>query len=192
MLSRTVLVKNITNLSEARYCAGMGVEYLSFDLNHDSPHFLPKPAFDEIRNWLTGIKVLGHTHLTDVSELTALKDDYQLDGYVLSSEESVTSGLTGIFLELSVNDPFLEDKLNIYSSSVEYFILIADEIDDEVLNKVNKLAALFPVMVGYSVDAEQLSEITDAGFAFEGSKEERPGFNQYDQLMDKLESLETD
>jgi phosphoribosylanthranilate isomerase len=192
MLSKTVLVKNITNLSEARYCAGMGVEYLSFDLNPDSPDFLNKKAFEEIRNWLTGVKVLGQVNVSDQGELQTLQNEYQLDGFVSGNEELLSPGRTDMFFEINVSDPFLEDKLNIYSPLVESFILIVDEADDQIITKMNQLASLFPVICGYDLDLSQIGRISNTGFAFSGSKEERPGFNNYDQLMDKLESLETE
>ncbi|MFM1835376.1 MAG: hypothetical protein RJA04_63, partial [Bacteroidota bacterium] len=49
MLKTLVKVSAITNLSDARYCAGMGVDLLGFPLGKISID-----QFTEIRNWLAG------------------------------------------------------------------------------------------------------------------------------------------
>jgi phosphoribosylanthranilate isomerase len=58
-MPKTTLVKSITSLSEARYCSGMMVDYISFDLNPESADYVPKNEFEEIKNWLSGVKILG-------------------------------------------------------------------------------------------------------------------------------------
>ena len=44
-----VKAANITNLSDARYCAGMGVDWIGFPLSQVNP-----TVFSEITGWLSG------------------------------------------------------------------------------------------------------------------------------------------
>ena len=53
MLKTKVKVSSIENLSDARYCAGMGVEWLGF------PLAMPVEKLEEIRNWLAGVQIVG-------------------------------------------------------------------------------------------------------------------------------------
>lgn len=48
-LKTKVKVGNITNLSDARYCAGMGVDWLGFPIESVNPK-----TFAEITSWVTG------------------------------------------------------------------------------------------------------------------------------------------
>jgi phosphoribosylanthranilate isomerase len=48
-LKTKVKAGNITNLSDARYCAGMGVDWLSFPAEKVNP-----VKFKEITDWVTG------------------------------------------------------------------------------------------------------------------------------------------
>src|SRR5258708_3649368 len=51
MLITKVKVGKVTNLSEARYCAGMGVDFLSFPASSVDPK-----TFQEITGWVAGPK----------------------------------------------------------------------------------------------------------------------------------------
>ncbi len=192
MLSKTVLVKNITNLSEARYCAGMGVEYLAFDFNPSSPDFVERKAFDEIRNWVTGVKILGIPEPGHITGLESWMTELGLDGLLTENEDILQAGLEGVLFQAELSDHFLEDKLNIYAGLAEHFVLVSTQYSDEDIARTNALAGRFPVLAGFDIDLTLLERFPEAGFAFSGTKEERPGFNHYDELMEKLESLESD
>ena len=62
MLKTLVKVSSISNLSDARYCAGMGVDLLGFPIQD-----ITLEKFTEIRNWLAGVQIVGEfsTHLAD-------------------------------------------------------------------------------------------------------------------------------
>ena len=51
MLITKVKVGQVTNLSEARYCAGMGVDFLSFPIVSIDPK-----TYQEITGWVAGPK----------------------------------------------------------------------------------------------------------------------------------------
>ena len=74
MLKTQVKVSSITNLSDARYCAGMGVDLLGFAIQEIS---LEK--FTEIRNWLAGVEIVGEFSTHDAEEIKAKVAEYQPD-----------------------------------------------------------------------------------------------------------------
>jgi len=54
VLARKVIVQNITNLTDARYFAAWGVDYLSFNMNAESEYYLPWEKISEIIEWVEG------------------------------------------------------------------------------------------------------------------------------------------
>ena len=58
-LRTTVIVNEINNLSDARYCAGMGVDYLGFSLESTDPGYVDPERFKEITSWVSGPEYLG-------------------------------------------------------------------------------------------------------------------------------------
>jgi phosphoribosylanthranilate isomerase len=74
MLKTTIKVSNLNNLSDARYCAGMGVEMLGFSMDE-----LDFDKFREMRGWLAGVQIVGETNSNDVSIIIGLVEKYQPD-----------------------------------------------------------------------------------------------------------------
>ena len=74
MLKTLVKVSAITNLSDARYCAGMGVDLLGFPLGKISID-----QFTEIRNWLAGVQIVGEFSTNDAAEIKAKVAEYKPD-----------------------------------------------------------------------------------------------------------------
>jgi phosphoribosylanthranilate isomerase len=58
-LKTFVKVSTVNNLSDARYCAGMYVNWLGFNLEESSPDYLSPEKFTEITEWLSGLEYVG-------------------------------------------------------------------------------------------------------------------------------------
>jgi phosphoribosylanthranilate isomerase len=69
MLTRTVKISNVTNLSDARYCAGMGVEMLGFSIDEDSPNYISPKKFEDICSWLAGVTLVAETAQTNAESI---------------------------------------------------------------------------------------------------------------------------
>ena len=54
-----VHVSSINNLSDARYCSGMMVNSLGFDLDKESKTKLPLENINEICKWVNGVDFVG-------------------------------------------------------------------------------------------------------------------------------------
>src|SRR5258706_7752206 len=81
MLMTKVKVGQVTNLSEARYCAGMGVDFLSFPISSIDPK-----TYQEITGWVAGPKFGVEVNAENISLAQNYKTDFievtinQLDG----------------------------------------------------------------------------------------------------------------
>lgn len=176
MLKRKVLVKEINNLSDARYCAGMGVNYICFDLNPDSSNFLASEKIKEIKNWLVGISCgvdLSGLSIIDVELLKELEMDFVV-----------------------VNPT----QLNSLDSSVNYFVnetLENSEGKNCILHNIKENQ--YDLVPSNSFVENQWNQNTisqlmekkhEFGIVLYGGQEARPGFSDYGDLMDILELLE--
>ena len=195
MLQTTVKISNITNLSDARYCAGMGVEMLGFSMDS-----LPVERFTEIRNWVAGVQIVGETIATDIVVIMELVAKFQPD-YLQINDWKIVSEVSKlglpILLAVDFQDPNLSFILSSSSNLVKYFLIEnSDEfthLDIETLNQLAPVANEYPILLAFGVQESNIKEILEekfVGIALQGSDEVRPGFKDFDEMMNILEALE--
>ncbi|GGB91142.1 hypothetical protein [Dyadobacter sediminis] len=205
MLSRTVKVSNVTNLSDARYCAGMGVEMLGFSIDEDSPNYISPKKFEDICSWLAGVNLVAETAQTDPQAIINA-----LSSYPVHSVQVETPGMLH-YLRSELNLPLIlrisadlydADEIDSicsrYDGEVSYFLLESDNettLTEAWMQVLENLTAEYPVLVGFGLDNETMvSELTErfpnVGIALRGSEEIRPGYKDFGSMMDILEALE--
>ena len=203
MLRTLVKISNVTNLSDARYCAGMGVEWLGFSMDS-----LPVERFQEIRGWVSGVHIVGETSETDAGRIAELVQLYQPDAVQVSAPE-VVSGLgvlglpvllrvdmaeTGVFeFENHTRAVLVNRPTIIFENSDEFA-----RLDDETRRAVDALSFRHDVLLGFGLTEGNILEVLDElphlkGIALDaGGDELRPGFKDFGELMDLLERLEAE
>lgn len=191
-LKTIVKVGNINNLSDARYCSGMGVDMLGFAVAPSHKAFLSPDNYQEIRGWISGPSI--------VAELYGITS--------LESVQEVVAKYAPDYLELSLTElPFVPDE-----NTLPLIIKLSDEYDVERLTKVKHQVAYVivdesnlqkskSIMKNYNVLVQlnsgvEIQTMMDTfpikGFALIGSPEVRPGFKDYGDMADILEQLEID
>ena len=205
MLTRTVKISNVTNLSDARYCAGMGVEMLGFSIDEDSPNYITPKKFEDICSWLAGVTLVAETAQTDPESIIKA-----LSQYPVHSVQVESSGLLNylrselnlpLILRISV-DTYEADEissiLSRYDGEVSHFLLESDnnaKLSDEWIQTLGSLANEYPILFGFGLEDEYavtaLTELFPTiGIALRGSEEIRPGYKDFGSMMDILEALE--
>ncbi len=181
-LKTFVKVGSITNLSDARYCAGMGADMLGFNAIEGKDHYLSPKQFQEIRGWVTGPKVVAEVSgVQSADQLKSIIENYQPDFLELGLAELpfLSANTIPFILRIDTN----EQQGNL--AQQPDFILATsfiDGINHPLLIEVNSLA-----------EAEQaLQHTTIKGIALNGSAEISPGLKTYDELADVLEFLDVD
>ncbi|MEX2231504.1 MAG: hypothetical protein WD824_05055 [Cyclobacteriaceae bacterium] len=189
-LKTIVKVSHISNLSDARYCAGMGVEMLGFRVIPGAEHYLPAGVFQDIRGWISGPKIIAELYgLSSPDQIATAVQTYAPDYFELTFAEystfrNVLSLPCIVYLDVTA------DMDSVANDSQVSYLLVGEETscadisiaDIPVLIKITALNNL----------NEKLGEGCFKGFVLEGSKELRPGVTNYDQLGAILESLEVD
>ncbi len=187
-LKTLVKVGSITNLSDARYCAGMGVDFLGFRVVPDQANVMAPKTFQEIRGWITGPQI--------VAELYGVRDRQQLESILVEFQPD--------FLEFSLEEweflapapplPFLlsikpSDELPANMPKPAYLIVNAP--DDSFSRFLPQHEILAAVASKIKLD-ESLTLTGVVGVCLTGGYEIRPGLKAEDELPEILEALEID
>ncbi len=198
MLKTTIKVSNINNLSDARYCAGMGVEMLGFSMDD-----LSFEKFKEMRSWLAGVKVVGETDSQDILKIIDLNELYQPDYLQFSNFQNIAEIQKigkPLILKVDFATANLPALFQTTKSYVEYFLLENSDdfgiVDDAVLSQLDAWSFQYPILLGFGVKESNANYILEqtqlSGFVLRGNDEIRPGFGDSEELMNILEILETD
>ncbi len=204
-LKTIVKISNVTNLSDARYCAGMGVDMLGFSIDEQSPEYVDPKKLAEIRSWVAGVRIVGETTSVDLPQLEQLIDQYQPD--ILQINESALLPYVSTFdkpvilaLDLSLLSLEQLDALATTPLTGADFVLLesraALHLDEDLAAHIKQVAERHPVLLGAGFSAGSVENLLSAipvqGISLQGGDEERPGNKEFGELMDILEVLETE
>lgn len=190
-LKTFVKVSGVNNLSDARYCAGMGVNQLGFNIESSHHNYTDPQSFKELSDWVSGVDFVGEIEsMESKGNITSLIEGYALDAIQVSHaeliDEALESGKEVIYHTTSVKDA--EDIAEKFGSSLSY-ILVEDDSAIKPLSGAD-------IVIGSGFDAQNiesvLEEVQPKGIALKGSDEIRPGFKDFDEMADILEALDAD
>ena len=172
-LKTLVKISGVTNLSDARYCAGMGVDMLGFSMDADSPNYVNPEKFTQMRGWVAGVLIVGETTSTDTNVIEQLLDAYHPD--LLQVDEAAMlpylstfgKGSEGLRLILRVDLSLLtldqlDTLLRTGSTGAEYILLESEgliHLDDELKAALQRLASRYPVLLGTGVSAANVHQL---------------------------------
>jgi phosphoribosylanthranilate isomerase len=178
-LKTFVKAGNITNLSDARYCAGMGVDMLGFKTIEGQENYIKPTQFQEIRGWITGPLVIAEIYgLKNANELAAILEHYKPDYLEMGPDElSLFSALPLPFILAT------PDKTMVGSSPLQpEYIISKTPFETEI-----------PLLIEIQSKAEIESLLSNPqvkGFVLSGTSELRPGLKDFEMMADVLELLE--
>ena len=185
-LKTLVKVGEISNLSDARYCAGMGVEMLGFNLNPTSESYISLEVFNEITNWVAGVKFVGEFGSMEQDSILNTLHQYDLDFIEVNDSNAEVILRTDIPVIIKVGDV---SRFRSIPANAAYYLIENTDVGSEDL-------ADRPILVSGKISSQNLEPLlkneTIIGIALTGSQEDKPGFKDYDELADILEALEID
>lgn len=196
-LKTKVKVGSITNLSDARYCAGMGVDMLGFAISEVEGHGIGATKFKEITDWISGPEFILELPEWAVDDMFKKYDVslIELSASEISKLNSIKSEQHFIIrIDLNNWKQYQYDLLtNI--DKIKYVIVINSHSlnDTEVKSIVAEIALDFSVLLGFEINVQRLEDYLRwpiVGLALNGSEETSPGIKDYDHLSSILEKLE--
>lgn len=205
-LSILTAVTEINNLSDARYCAGMGVDILGFNLSQPQAAPLSPETVRDIAGWVAGVQLAGAFAPAPPEIINETASQCQLDLLILQSGflvDDLAKLDLPVILQVEVHKDTYENELRemleLYASQVQYFLITSSEfqeIDETNRDFLKSLSSRFPVLLGFGLDKETVKEelqaVEPAGIALKGGHEIKPGLKSFDDLADILETLEVD
>ncbi len=199
-LKTFVKIGNITNLSDARYCAGMGVNILGFPLDPSSEDSISHENFKEITEWVSGVDLageFGNTSLEEIKYCIVSCDLQVIETTNIDLVEPVVAlGKTVVFKIIIENEEeiaALKSRLSYLDELVKYVLISCEDTSlhpslDDFIRYYNGNVKM---LKGYGIDEADFDDLAKfPGIEIQGSPEERPGFKDYGRVMDILEELE--
>jgi phosphoribosylanthranilate isomerase len=186
-LKTTVKVSHISNLSDARYCAGMGVEMLGFRVIPGAEDYMAPNLFQDIRGWIAGPAIVAEIYgLSDKEQLEEVVQKYAPDYFELSFEEyrkfekDLALPCMVYFADSMQARAMPEGKVS--------HALVDENTTCKDIESFN-----IPVLINITAVDQLREKLTAAcfkGVVLQGPKESRPGITNYEQLGSILEALE--
>jgi phosphoribosylanthranilate isomerase len=193
-LSTIVKMSSINNLSDARYCAGMGVDLMGFCIDPSKPDFLTPLQFKEITGWLAGVKMVAETGNVPLTEIKETLKDYRFDYIEVGNKEEMEAlSEFGKHFIYKVEDihhlPSLPEH-----SDIHYYLLKGKELDSNALKALKEFSKKHSVILGFGINKKNVKDLLSKthikGIELKGGSEISPGLRDFDDLADILEILE--
>lgn len=173
-LLKSVMLRNCTHLSEARYAAGMNVDYIGFKFStHDSDDY--RTAILGIFNWLAGVDFVAEIAEADQELVNIISKEYSPSVWMVSGK--VLPLLPTDAQVVLLEEPTKEDN-RVIGVLTDYTSTILSSLPKWFLKREQD-------------DLELILPAADV-LVLEGTPEERPGFADLDHLADVLEALEVE
>lgn len=201
-----VKISAVTNLSDARYCAGMYVNLIGFDLEENSKNFTSSKKFNEITGWLSGVDFVAEFQSTHPEKILTLVQEYNGISFIETMEETYLRMLVnssyGIILKKKLES---EEELDELIAKAQFFKdfgvvlhLVSNslDLDSSIIEKLKTLASSVDVLLGFGIEPDTIGKIIEEtgikGIALEGGEEIKPGLKDFDELAEILEALEVE
>ncbi|MGB3852568.1 MAG: phosphoribosylanthranilate isomerase [Tunicatimonas sp.] len=206
-LSTFVKVGGVTNLSDARYCAGMGVHVLGFSLEETQPSYVSPEKYVAITEWLAGVQFAAEFDTYSPEQIKETLPAYPRVDFLQTSQPQHTKALQALGKPLIVRldaQQYDEDMVALADimrgcrNRAAYFLVEHSSLTPRpgLMNDLMALANQYPVLLGFALQPDQLPTLIQehplAGIALRGSEEVKPGYQNFDQLASILEAIEVE
>lgn len=177
-----IKASEINNLTDARYFAALGVEWVGFKLDLSSDDRVEPALFHGIRSWIEGPKIVAEIGKTPIDLFAQV---YELDSFDLFQSNDVIENRDH-FLTFKANS--LDDLNGLMPSSIYVLDLTAipeaqlfasiSELQD--LN--SRLNLIWPAPKDNANLKALIEQVKPYGIEVKGGLEEKTGFKSFDEL----------
>lgn len=192
MKKPVIYVNRITNLSDARYCAGMGVDMLGFVVNPDHVDYVSPSSYREMIGWISGPKRVAEITSMENINLEEVVSNYKPDVLHISSAFIGRNDFQNLPMIIEVtfeNLPTFQVR-----PAITIDCLLITHLPVDLSRKTYAMKRDYQILLSLNKEATAVTEILQqygaGGFALQGSHELAPGLKDYDHLSRILEELE--
>ncbi|MFN0049543.1 MAG: hypothetical protein ACKVOU_10515 [Cytophagales bacterium] len=192
MLKYPIYIRSVTNLSDARYCAGMGVEMIGFCFDPQSADYIEPTIAQGIIGWLSGVKIVAEFGENNEAEMQLLIEELKPNMISVSAKSHFSDEILPIIYRID-----LANELKVYPPAGS-FVLIensAENLNNYYTNFLKKeISGPYKLIFGTGFVKETIDEVQNVyqpyGYSLKGGKEIMPGLKNFDELADILEAIE--
>ena len=191
---------NITNLSDARFAAAVGIDYLGFCFDPSSENYIAPIKAKEIIDWTTGVYIVAEfgdqtpDEIKDISELLNV-DGIELNNSMLPDECAALEKALIKKIDISrFDEEGLKTELAAYAAPCDVFHLYTSK-PGEKLNEslLAELCRSYKIIWGFELSAATVMHIIDTyqpyALHVSGGVEEKAGIKDFDELNDLLDVI---
>jgi phosphoribosylanthranilate isomerase len=184
----------------------MTVDVLGFSFEPNHPNYIDPNKFTAISEWVSGVDFCAEFEQANAEEIREILQQYPDVKYLQIRNPDYLPALQllqkPIFLRLPaemLNGPkALSDLMEKSTSDVAYFLFEEDEEDlaQSAVDEVLRLAEQYPILLGFGLTEDNVQLVLEKGhlkgIALRGGDEIKPGYKDFDDLADILETIEID
>ncbi len=201
-----VKISQVNNLSDARYCAGMGVAMLGFNLEPGTVHYIDPDKFRELSDWVAGVSFVAEFSEASPDTIFRLLPEYPVD-YIQTDKAEHLPALQQMNLPLILRIPVaatsttaaIEENMAANEALVDFFLLESTNklgLSTTLTNRLLSLGTSYKIVADLGFNASNIQSLLEQhsikGIALKGGEEIRAGYKDFDELADILEALEVD
>jgi phosphoribosylanthranilate isomerase len=202
MNDQTVKIKlgNITNLSDARFAAAAGIEYMGFCFDTNNVNYIPPVKAKQIIDWTSGCFVVAEFGNQSIHEIMAITEMLNID-IVEINNHLLPTDLVEIDkpiikkLDISLlNKETLTSEIVLYSTKVDAFHLFASHENNSIsAEQLKEICNNYKIIWGINTSSETIKAIIASyqpyALNITGGDEEKTGVKDFDELNDILDVL---
>ena len=192
-----VHVSSISNLSDARYCSGMMVDSLGYNLDENSNNILSIDSVKEISQWVNGVKFIAEFYNSSEEHINKILENEIFDAIQLNIENKIKNinfNDSKVLIRISNPNEINENTNKFLDENFpKTETLIIDNLSSESINNLGYLDKKYMLIINPYEDISSLIsklEHKNFGLLLKGSNEIRPGLKDYDSLSEFLESID--
>lgn len=198
-----VKLGEVTNLSDARYAAAVGIDYIGFCFDPTNANYIAPIKAKEMMDWVTGSHLVAEfgeqpfNEIKDISELLQV-DVIELNNTLLPDELPALG--KAIIKKIDVNQftpETLAVEIKAYANNCDAFHLYASALPEKYdCVEMAKLCETYQIIWGLEVSTNTIINTINSFKPFAinltGGDEEQIGIKDFDQLNELLECITVD
>jgi len=197
-----VKLGNITNLSDARYAAASGIEYLGFCFDTSNQNYIAPIKAKEIIDWITGCEIVvefGDQTIEEIQTISELlnADLIELNNQILPDE--LIQFNKPIIKKIDINNfdsDGLKKEMESFKNQIELFHLFSSEKGNTDEKKLTNLFNQYKIIFGFELNPETIISTINLFKPYAinvyGKDEEKTGYKDFDEMNRLLELISTE
>jgi phosphoribosylanthranilate isomerase len=202
MNHQTVKIKlgNITNLSDARFAAAAGIEYMGFCFDTNNVNYIPPIKAKEIIDWTSGCFVVAEFGNQSIGEIMAITemlniDIVEINNLLLPSDINEIDKPIIKKIDISLlNKETLTAEITSFSNKVDAFHLFASHENNSITAEhLKEICGHHKIIWGINTSSKTIKQIIanyqPYAINITGGDEEKTGVKDFDELNNILDVL---